>query len=225
MMYRLALVLCGLALLAGCTPPSTPTTWPSAMSNTTAMPAPVIPPPTAAAPTGEEPKTDAEDTTPVAEQAAEKGGIRLNVANWDETLKKVAKHKGKVVVLDLWSSWCAPCKKEFPNLVALQKKHPEKVVCMSLNIDFTGLEGETPESHREEVLGFLREVDAQFENLICSTPDEKLLSDIKLDAVPAVYVFNRDGEIAKRFDNTTGNGKEFTYAEHINPLVEELLAK
>jgi hypothetical protein len=48
-----------------------------------------------------------------------------------------------------------------------------------------------------------------------------------LASIPAVYVYDRLGKLAKRFDNETGEFGEagFTYEKHISPLVEQLLAR
>lgn len=42
--------------------------------------------------------------------------------------------KGKVVFLNFWASWCAPCRKELPLLADLQKKHADAAV-VAINID------------------------------------------------------------------------------------------
>ena len=49
--------------------------------------------------------------------------INLEVASWKSLQKRIADHKGKVVVLDVWSTACAPCIKELPGLSKLQQKH------------------------------------------------------------------------------------------------------
>ncbi len=149
----------------------------------------------------------------------------LVVASWDEAEQMVAVHQGKVVVLDLWSTWCLPCMKEFPHLVEIHEQFSEDVVCMSFNLNYIGVEDETPESMRDQVLPFLKSRKAFFENMISSDPDHVVMEKISLASIPAVMVFGRDGELVKRFDNDQGlYGEGFTYQGHVVPLVRELVS-
>jgi len=43
---------------------------------------------------------------------------------------KLSEFKGKVVVMNLWATWCAPCKKEMPTLAALQKGFGSKPIAI-----------------------------------------------------------------------------------------------
>lgn len=47
----------------------------------------------------------------------------------------LATHKGKVVVLDFWATWCNPCLKAMPKLDALARAHPNDVVVIAINLD------------------------------------------------------------------------------------------
>ena len=160
-------------------------------------------------------------------KAAGATAVPIQLASWDETLNLVAQHKGKVVVLDIWSTWCGPCVQEFPNLVKLHQKYPERVVCMSLNCNYTGLKDEPPEHARPEIEKFLQGQGATFPNIICTDTDEALFTKLELGSIPAVLVFDSDGQLHKRFDNDSEEyGAEgFSYDKHIVPLVEQLLQR
>jgi thiol-disulfide isomerase/thioredoxin len=151
--------------------------------------------------------------------------IDVKILSHDEIQQLIASHKGKVVVMDCWSTSCEPCVKEFPNLVALHKKHgPEKVACISLSFDYEGLG--KPEDVLPVVQEFVEKQGATFDNVLCREDSETLYKKMTLASVPAVYVYKPDGELAKRFDNEDAAKPEnaFNY-EHVAKLVEELVAK
>ncbi len=157
--------------------------------------------------------------------AAEAGVVQVKILSYDEIEKLIAGHKGKVVVMDCWSTSCDPCVKEFPNLVALHKQYgPEKVACISLSFDYEGLG--KPEDVVPVVEKFLKEQGATFDNIVCREDSEKLCKKLNLASVPAVYVYKADGELAKRFDNENAAKPEdaFNY-EHVKKLVESLVSQ
>ncbi len=152
-------------------------------------------------------------------------GIELAIVDYQGILDQVAAHKGKVVVMDAWSTSCPPCIKDFHNLVELHKQYgPDRVACVSLSFDYEGIG--TPEEQAGRVLDFLRSQGATFTNLMSTEESDALYRKFKLAAVPAVFVYDQSGELRKRFDNEKAKTKEeaFTY-EQVKQLVSELLAE
>lgn len=48
---------------------------------------------------------------------------------------KLSDHKGKVIILNFWASWCPPCVAEFPQLLNLAAMYPGDVVLLALSSD------------------------------------------------------------------------------------------
>lgn len=163
---------------------------------------------------------------PQAKNASAKADdVGLEIVSYDEILGRIAKGRGKVVVMDAWSTSCPPCMKEFHNLVELHKQYgPDKVQCMSLSFDYEGID--KPEDQQGRVLEFLRGQGATFENLMSNEESDTLYRKFKLAAVPAVFVYDREGNLRKRFDNQKAKSKaeQFTY-EQVGELVRELLTE
>lgn len=155
-----------------------------------------------------------------------KNDVKLQILDWPATQKLIASKKGKIVVVDAWSTSCIPCIKEFPNLVALHKKHKSDIVCVSLNLDYIGLKTKPPEFYQERVLKFLTKQEATFDNVLCSEESEQMFEKLGIPSIPAVFVYGRDGKLAKTFDNSDAATEDegFTYQD-VTKLVEELLKK
>jgi len=166
------------------------------------------------------------ETAPIGETSATgKQEVTVEVKSWAEVQQLVADQRGKIVVVDVWSTWCVPCMREFPNLVQLHRQFPDKVACISVDIDYIGLKEEPPTSFADKVLEFVSKHEATFPNVISSDPDEDVLNAVGVASIPAVLVYDREGNLRKKFTNDDGEyGEEsFTYAQHIIPLVKELL--
>ena len=151
--------------------------------------------------------------------------MKITIVDFDGIGQQIAKHKGQVVVMDAWSTSCPPCMKEFHNLVELHKKYgPEQLACISLSFDFEGLG--KPEEVEPGVLKFLRSQGATFTNLLSSEESDVLYRKFKLAAVPAVFVYDQSGQLAKRFDNEQAKtaAEQFTYAQ-VGELVARLISE
>ena len=139
--------------------------------------------------------------------------VTLDVVTLDQLEAAIKAKKGKIVVVDLWGEFCIPCKKEFPKLVQLHERHAKDgVVCMSVSIDTT--------DKKDAALAFLKAKGATFANYLIHEGGG-IHEKWKFKAVPAVFVFNREGKEAKKFTYDDPDD-QFTY-EDVAKFVEGLI--
>jgi thiol-disulfide isomerase/thioredoxin len=151
------------------------------------------------------PKPAAAPTVSAAPAATE---VTLKPLKIKQIRELIDSKKGKVVVIDAWSTYCEPCMKEFPGLLALDKKYGrDKIACISLCLNFQGLDSPTDPSVFDEPFAFLKSQNATIDNVICADSDSALYEQWKFPTVPAVFVFDREGKEVKRFLN------EFKYSD------------
>ncbi len=105
--------------------------------------------------------------------------------------KELAKRKGKVVVLNLWATWCAPCRQEFPGLVKLYNKYrAQGVDVIVVSVDDVDAQAQVAE--------FLSRQKAKMPAFIKKPGDsEKFINAIDRDwpgAIPYTVVYDRNGK-------------------------------
>jgi thiol-disulfide isomerase/thioredoxin len=155
-------------------------------------------------------------------RSADEPKVDVTEVRADDFAKALKDQKGKVVLIDCWATWCAPCVKKFPHLVERHKKYAEMgLVCVSLSIDKYGDEDEYK---KENVLKFLKAKGATFPNFILAEPKKDEEAFVKLigdfEAVPYMVMFDRNGKKVWASDE-----KPQLNTEQLDKLIEEQLAQ
>jgi thiol-disulfide isomerase/thioredoxin len=109
-------------------------------------------------------------------------------------LLKSSDFLGKVVILDLWATWCAPCRVEIPHFVELQKQYGSKgLAIIGVSLDEQGA---------EVVKKFVRQFGVTYPIVMGSQKAVEACGGIV--AVPTTFVIDRQGRIVNRhigYDN------------------------
>jgi cytochrome c biogenesis protein CcmG, thiol:disulfide interchange protein DsbE len=106
----------------------------------------------------------------------------------DERKVTLSEHRGRVVVLNFWATWCPPCVEETPSLVQMQQRMKDKgveVLAISLDVD----EGAY---HK-----FLK--DYKVDLLTVRDPDLKSNTLYGTFKYPETYIIDRNGVLRRKF--------------------------
>lgn len=96
-------------------------------------------------------------------------------------------YRGKVVLLNLWATWCHPCIEEIPDLDLLQKRMGDKITILAVSYDDTA--GDYKRFVREHPMAFLTVHDR----------DRKLKDLYQPTGPPETYLIDRSGKILRKF--------------------------
>ena len=150
-------------------------------------------------------------TIPPAERepAPEFGGPILGDDGSDFTLSDA---QGEVVVLNVWGSWCPPCRKEAPALQAVHEELGDE------GVRFVGVNTRDPNT--TDALRFEEEFGITYPSVI-DTDGRRLLAfreTLPPNAIPTTMVIDRDGNLAVR---VLGEVTETTLRELVGDVLAE----
>jgi glutathione peroxidase-family protein len=105
---------------------------------------------------------------------------------------KLSDYSGKVLLVNLWATWCGPCRSEIPELVKFHKEFHSK------GLEMVGLSTENPEGSAQSVQNFVRDFNMDY-RVGWATADVAITLMQGRDAIPQSFIISRDGRILKRF--------------------------
>jgi peroxiredoxin len=100
----------------------------------------------------------------------------------------LAGHRGKVVVVNIWATWCPPCRQEMPSMQRLYEKFKgENFEILAVSIDSEGSEAVAP---------FMRKMNLTFPALL--DPGETIRSLYGITGVPESFIIDKKGIVVEK---------------------------
>jgi cytochrome c biogenesis protein CcmG/thiol:disulfide interchange protein DsbE len=120
----------------------------------------------------------------------------------------LGQYRGKVVLVNFWASWCAPCVDELPSLLALHRRLPQLAI-LGVSID------SDPQAYRN----FLTANGIDFPTI--RDPSENTMHSYGTVQIPESYVIDRAGHIVRKYISA----QDWTSPEIVSALSSILNAK
>lgn len=116
--------------------------------------------------------------------------------------------RGRVLVVNFWATWCAPCREEIPGFVRLQEKYRDR------GLQFVGIAID----QRDKVQAFAREFGMNYPVLLGGIDSVEMSRQAgnRVGALPFTVILDRNGQIVGR---ELGGLKESRLDEMIKPLL------
>jgi cytochrome c biogenesis protein CcmG/thiol:disulfide interchange protein DsbE len=95
----------------------------------------------------------------------------------------LADYRGKYVYLDFWASWCAPCKRSFPWMDALQKRYGDQLQVVAVNVD----------AKRADADAFLAQTPASF--VVGFDPTGAVAKQYAIKGMPSSVLIDPAGQV------------------------------
>lgn len=125
--------------------------------------------------------------------------------------RTIADYRGQVVLLNVWATWCDPCRAEMPSIERLYEAlGPEGLKVVAVSVDNAGME--------PAIRAFAQELGLKFE--ILYDAQGQIQTDYQTSGIPETFIIGKDGVIRKRVIAAADWGSDSQKA-----LIRQLLAE
>jgi cytochrome c biogenesis protein CcmG, thiol:disulfide interchange protein DsbE len=125
--------------------------------------------------------------------------------------KSLADYRGKVLMINVWATWCLPCRVEMPSIEALDKDYAKKgLKIVAVSIDDPGTDS--------TIRAFAKQYGLTFE--ILHDPQGKISEAYDITGYPETFIVGKDGVIRRKLMSATNWNSPDARA-----LVDRLLAE
>ncbi len=115
--------------------------------------------------------------------------------------------KGKLIAINFWATWCAPCREEIPAFVELQEKYATQ------GLQFIGIALQ----QADEVRDFIEEYNVNYPSLVGGDEVIKVASQLgnNIGAMPYTVIINSEGKITFTRRGPLSKQGTFVYKTHV----------
>ena len=108
--------------------------------------------------------------------------------------KSLSDYRGQVVMINVWATWCLPCRVEMPSIEALNKSYgPKGLKIVAVSIDDPGTEA--------TIRAFVKQYGLTFE--VLHDPKGQISDLYDITGYPETFILGRDGVIRKKLMSAT----------------------
>jgi len=155
---------------------------------------PAPPPPPPPAPTDESTRKESEDVPfgPPNSSVLPEGLLNHKLRAIDDSTFRLADFNGKVVVINMWATWCGPCRREVPDYEKVRKEFTGR------DVEFIALTAEDPIAARDKVQRFARDFHFGFRIGWADRETARVLMNGR-NGIPQTLVLGTDGHVVTRW--------------------------
>lgn len=160
------------------------------------------PPPPPPEPAQESLRSEPDEVlTPMMSGALPESLLNRPLKSIDNSSFRLADFSGKVIVVNLWATWCGPCRREVPDYEKVRKEYAGR------DIEFIALTTEDPLTARERVQKFARDFKFGFRIAWADRETAHTLMNGR-NAIPQTLVIGTDGRIVSRWAGYSGQSRD-----------------